>query len=142
MSAQLIAQLEGQQVAQGKKMVIAPFSESFAFVSDDSLVKRVLENMLKNGLEASAEGETVTLRFGKSAGNAWFEVHNAGCMDETVKRQVFRRYFSTKGQDRGLGTWSMKLLAEDYLGGSVGFHSTAEEGTVFTLTLPLSPAVD
>ncbi len=141
-SAQLIAQLEGQQVAQGKKMLIAPFSESFAFVSDDSLVKRVLENMLKNALEASAEGGTVTLRFGKSTGSAWFEVHNAGCMDEAVKRQVFRRYFSTKGQDRGLGTWSMKLLAEDYLGGSVGFLSTAEEGTVFTLTLPMSPAAD
>ena len=36
----------------------------------------------------------------------------------------------------------MKLLAEDYLGGSVGFLSTAEEGTVFTLTLPMSPAAD
>jgi len=141
-STQLIAQLEGQQVAQGKKAVIAPFSESFAFVSDDSLVKRILENMLKNALEASPEGGSVTLRFAKAAGNALFEVHNASWMAEAVQRQLFRRYFSTKGQDRGLGTWSMKLLAEDYLGGSVSFRSTREEGTTFTLSLPLNPRRD
>jgi len=32
----------------------------------------------------------------------------------------------------------MKLLAEDYLKGSVSFRSTPEEGTTFTLSVPLS----
>lgn len=105
-------------------------------------MKRILENMLKNGLEASTEGSTVTLRFSKSAGSAVFEVHNASFMEEAVQKQVFRRYFSTKGQDRGLGTWGMKLLAEDYLGGRVGFRSTRDQGTTFSLTLPLNPARD
>ncbi len=141
-SAQIISQLEGQQVAQGKKIALAPFSESFAFVSDSSLVKRILENMLKNALEASSEGATVTLRFGKSEGSAVFEVHNASFMEEAVQRQVFRRYFSTKGQDRGLGTWGMKLLAEDYLGGRVSFRSAGDQGTTFTLSLPLNPPRD
>ncbi len=138
-STQVIAQLEGQQISQGKKMEIAPFSESFVFVSDDSLVKRVLENMLKNALEAAHEGTVVTVRFGRSDGNALFEVHNPGCMEEAVQRQIFRRYFSTKGQDRGLGTWSMKLLGEDYLGGAVSFRSSIEEGTTFSLRIPLKP---
>jgi signal transduction histidine kinase len=142
LGTQLIAQLEGQQVAQGRSLAIAPFSESFVFVSDDSLVKRVLENMLKNALEASPKGASVTLRFGKKEGKAFFEVHNAGCMEEQVKQQVFRRYFSTKGQDRGLGTWSMKLLAEDYLKGNVSFRSSAEEGTTFVLLLPLNRRED
>ena len=147
---QLAAQVEGQQVAQGKKVQVAPFSESFSFVSDASLVKRILENMLKNALEASPEGATVLLRFRRGDGrlrkggeatasaSAVFEVHNPTCMEEHVQRQVFRRYFSTKGQDRGLGTWGMKLLAEDYLKGSVSFRSTPEEGTTFTLSVPLS----
>jgi chemotaxis protein histidine kinase CheA len=30
----------------------------------------------------------------------------------------------------------MRLLAEQYLGGSVSFTSTAEAGTIFTLALP------
>jgi len=138
----LIAQLEGQAVAQGKSMRIAPFSESFTFVSDDSLLRRVLENMLKNALEASPEGGSVTVRFGKKESKVFFEVHNHGVMGEEVQRQIFRRYFSTKGQDRGLGTWSMKLLAEDYLRGSVSFTSTAQEGTAFTLMLPLRSGED
>ncbi len=134
---QLIAQLEGQSVAQGKRMVIAPFSESFTFVSDSSLLKRILENMLKNALEASPEDGTVNVRFGRMESKVFFEVQNAGSMDEAVQKQIFHRYFSTKGQDRGLGTWSMKLLAEDYLRGSVSFTSRIQEGTAFTLVLPL-----
>ena len=139
LSSHVIAQLEGQEAAQGRRMVIAPFSELFVFVSDDSLVKRVLENILKNPLEAAPEGTAVTLRFGISAGHALFEVHNASYMEEAIQRQIFRRYFSTKGKDRGLGTWSMKLLAEDYLGGAITFRSSSEEGTTFTLRLPLNP---
>jgi signal transduction histidine kinase len=135
-STQLIAQLEGQEAALGKKIAIAPFSESFAFVSDDSLIKRILENMLKNALEASPPGATVTLGFRMADAGVRFEVHNASAMEEDVQRKVFRRFFSTKGEDRGLGTWGMKLLAEDYLGGSVSFRSTREDGTTFTLWLP------
>jgi hypothetical protein len=57
----------------------------------------------------------------------------------SVQQQVFRRYFSTKGEDRGLGTWDMRLLAKEYLGGSVSFSSTKDGGTTFTLALPLKP---
>jgi hypothetical protein len=35
-----------------------------------------------------------------------------------------------------MGTYSMLLLSEGYLGGSVGFRSTEAEGTVFFLRIP------
>jgi len=66
-------------------------------------------------------------------------VHNPTYIEPVVQKQIFRRYFSTKGKDRGLGTWGMRVLAEQYLGGSVTFTSTQEQGTTFTLTLPLKP---
>ena len=81
----------------------------------------------------------MTLRFAASAGHVFFEVRNPGYMEEVVQQQVFRPYFSTKGTDRCFSTWNMKLLAEDYLGGSVGFHSGIEGGTTFTLRTPLNP---
>ena len=140
LAAQLLEQMEGLEAANARVIRTAPFSESFSFVSDDSLVKRILGNMLKNALEASPAGSIVTIAFGKGADDkAWFKVHNAGWIEPIVQKQIFRRYFSTKGGDRGLGTWGMKLLAEDYLGGSVSFTSTREAGTTFTLTLPLKP---
>jgi signal transduction histidine kinase len=137
---QVIGQVEGLEVAQGRRVVIAPFSESFSFVSDDSLVRRVLTNMLKNALEASPEGASVTIGFGKEEeGNACFRVHNCGGMDRDVQKRIFSRYFSTRGSDRGLGTWGMRMLAQDYLHGRVSFTSHAETGTTFTFSLPLRP---
>jgi signal transduction histidine kinase len=140
LALQMMRQAEGLEIARGRSLVLAPFSERFSFVSDDSLVKRILGNMLKNALEAGPDGAAVTQAFRKTGeSEAAFSVHNPSCMDPGVQRQVFRRYFSTKGADRGLGTWGMKLLAEEYLGGCVTFNSAPAEGTTFTLSLPLKP---
>jgi len=137
---ELADQMEGLEEARGRTLRIAPFSEPFSLVSDDSLVKRVLANMVKNALEASPDGATVTIGFRQMAeGRAQFRVHNDGCMDPTVRQRVFTRYFSTKGEGRGLGTWGMRMLAEDYLGGRVEFASAPDQGTTFTLTLPVKP---
>jgi signal transduction histidine kinase len=137
---QVTRQVEGLEIAKGRTVLVAPFSEPFSLIADDALVKRILVNMLKNALEASPPGAVVTVahrRAGETA--ASFTVHNTSWMSRVIQMQVFRRYFSTKGADRGLGTWGMKLLAEDYLGGHMTFTSTPDEGTTFTLTLPLKP---
>lgn len=137
---QVTRQVEGLEIAKGRTVLVAPFSEQFSVVSDDALVKRILVNMLKNALEASPPGTAVTVHHGRAGDNAAsFTVHNGTWMSPVVQMQVFRRYFSTKGTDRGLGTWGMKLLAEDYLGGHMTFTSRPDEGTAFTLTLPLKP---
>jgi signal transduction histidine kinase len=140
LAEELISAVGGLQIAGRKRIVAAEQCCSFALVSDDALIKRILSNMLKNALEASATGQTVTLAYRSTPEKqACFEVHNPGCMEPAVQRQVFQRYFSTKGKDRGLGTWGMKLLAEEYLGGSVSFESAPQTGTTFRLLLPLKP---
>ncbi len=52
-----------------------------------------------------------------------------------VQLQLFQRSFSTKGIGRGIGTYSIKLLTENYLKGSVNFISNENEGTLFTIEL-------
>lgn len=108
------------------------------FKTDAVLVKRVLRNMVKNALEATNPGDRVTLACRKDKDQAVFSVHNPGLMDMAVQHQVFQRYFSTKGMGRGLGTYSMRLLTENYLGGAVEFSSTPEKGTTFSARLPLT----
>ena len=52
--------------------------------------------------------------------------------------RIFQRNFSTKAEaGRGIGTYSMKLLGEDVLGGEVGFTSSEKDGTVFRLLHPI-----
>ncbi len=61
-----------------------------------------------------------------------------------MARRIFQRNFSTKAEaGRGIGTFSMKLLGEEVLGGKVSFTSTENDGTVFVLSHPLyDPARD
>jgi signal transduction histidine kinase len=66
-----------------------------------------------------------------------FWVHNPGFIPKETQLQIFERSFTTKGRGRGLGTFSMKLLGEHYLGGKVGFSSDKKEGTTFWIDLPL-----
>jgi len=49
---------------------------------------------------------------------------------------LFQRSFSTKGEGRGLGTYSIKLYTERYLKGTVSFSSAEGEGTVFRVRYP------
>jgi signal transduction histidine kinase len=107
------------------------------FVTDVRLLGRVLGNMLRNALEATQPGGTVTLTCESCADRVVFSVHNAAVMPEHVQVRLFRRSFSTKGgRGRGLGTHSIKLLGEQYLRGSVTFVSREPEGTTFSISLP------
>jgi sensor histidine kinase regulating citrate/malate metabolism len=56
-------------------------------------------------------------------------------MDKAVQLQIFKRSFSTKGKGRGLGTYSIKLLTENYLDGNAGFESREDIGTIFRVSL-------
>jgi len=106
-------------------------AQSSSFSTDKVLLKRVLGNMVKNALEASNAGDAVTLNCVSDDQTVTFTVHNPGAIPKNVQLEIFKRSFSTKGGGRGLGTYSMKLLSEQYLGGKVAFKSTVEGGTTF-----------
>ncbi|MGE4301871.1 MAG: sensor histidine kinase [Victivallaceae bacterium] len=127
------------QTAENKRITIGDNTIDINFKTDPCLLKRILINMTKNALEASSAGNTVALSAFVHGGKAVFEVHNSAYMPEDVQLQVFNRSFSTKGQGRGLGTYSAKLLGEKYLRGKVYFTSTKDDGTSFFLELPLNP---
>ena len=93
--------------------------------------------MVKNGIEGSIPGERVTMGCGAEGELVAFWVQNPTYMPEKVRLQVFNRSFSTKGTNRGLGTYSMKFLTERYLGGDISFTSSEEAGTTFTARYPL-----
>ncbi|THB68999.1 MAG: GHKL domain-containing protein [Desulfovibrio sp.] len=113
-------------------------AKGLTMLTDKSLLSRVLENMLKNAVEASEPGQTVTLDCEPEDGWVRFTVHNESCMEEHVALRVFQRFFSTKGSGRGVGTYAIKMLTEDYLGGEVGFTSSPGAGTSFWVELPIS----
>lgn len=129
-------------VAEGRTIEVAA-APGLRLVSDRALVLRSLGNLLKNALEAIEEGETVRLsaEADATAERVRFTVANPGEIPAPVRRQIFRRSFSTKsGKGRGIGTWSVRLFVERFLGGEVKLESDTRDGTRFTISLPLRPA--
>lgn len=122
-------------VAEGRRLeLLEPLDVDV--VTDVSLARRVLENMVKNALEATPPGETVTLDARDLGQEVAIRVHNPGVIVEETRHQIFQRSFSTKGRDRGIGTYSMRLLGEGYLGGEVGFTTDEDHGTTFVFQIP------
>jgi nitrogen-specific signal transduction histidine kinase len=134
---QMVQTYASHPAAQGRGLRVAPDAPDIEFVSDSTLLGRVLGNMIKNALEASEPGQTVTVGCQVTGTNIQFWVHNPTLMDEKVQYQIFHRSFSTKGRGRGLGTYSMQLLSERYLQGQVSFTSSPESGTIFVGKYPL-----
>lgn len=124
-------------VAEDRSLQIAPQATAVMLETDPALLRRVLGNLLKNALEASAMGDTVTAGCDQIGQFVRFWVHNPTFMPRQVQLQIFQRSFSTKGNGRGLGTYSIKLLSERYLNGQVSFTSSRDKGTVFVAIYPL-----
>jgi signal transduction histidine kinase len=121
--------------ANNKTITIDASSVSKDIISDIRLIRRVLINLLKNALEASEENAEIKIGCSEINSKICFWVQNDAIMSEEVKNQIFQRFFSTKGPGRGLGTYSVKILVEEYLNGKVSFESNKEKGTIFKVVL-------
>ena len=122
--------------AYEKKIIVSPSSTNVQILSDYTLLMRVIINMVINALEATSENGSITIGLDDDGDFAKFWVASRRVIPDHVKVQIFKRSFSTKGIDRGLGTYSIKLLTENYLGGKVGFSSEEPDGTVFWVNIP------
>jgi signal transduction histidine kinase len=105
--------------------------------TDSTLLSRVIQNLIKNALEASPKHLPIEVSAKISSKNELvLMVKNQTVIPREIQLKIFQRSFSTKGVGRGFGTYSIKLLTEKYLNGNVSFVSEDGTGTVFTIKVP------
>lgn len=124
----------GNQAAQNIKL--SPANSYFTLHTDPVLLSRVLVNMIKNALEAPNWLPDITLGCAEKNGKVRFFVHNHAYIDEPQSKRIFQPMCSTKDDNRGLGTYSMRLIGENYLKGKVFFTTHPQHGTTFTIEIP------
>lgn len=104
--------------------------------TEENLFYAVLANLVKNAIEASEPGETVSIRMA-SDGEFFVAVHNRAPVSEALRAHFFDKYATAgKRTGTGLGTYSARLMVE-VMGGRIDMDSSEERGTTVTVALPL-----
>jgi nitrogen fixation/metabolism regulation signal transduction histidine kinase len=130
-----IGKIAYHEAGKDRNIIRDDQSVSIEIESDRSLLERVIVNLLKNALEATPVAGKVAAGVRSQENKVTFWVKNDQVMQESVRIQVFQRSFSTKGSGRGIGTYSIRLLTENYLKGKVSFVSDEMSGTVFSIEI-------
>lgn len=122
--------------AKGKRLQVEDKTEGFKFKVDSWLLQRVIGGMVMNALEASETGDEVRVKAELHHTHLTFSVWNRQCIPAEVTKRIFQQNFSTHPEPgRGMGTYFMKVIGEQSLGGKVDFTTSEEEGTIFRISL-------
>ncbi len=128
----MVVTIEGESVSSNAVFIVR---------SEEQPCYALLANLLKNAVEASPIGGTVTLNL-ETRDVHILSVHNAGIIPEAIRDVFFEKYV-TQGKTRGtgLGTYTARLIATS-LGGGIDFTTSGDSGTTLIVTLPLNPESD
>jgi len=108
--------------------------------ADRDKLKQVFINLVTNACEASSDGEAVTWTVHLPVRNqVIITVHNGGePIPANLLPKLTQPFFTTKSSGNGLGLAITKRIIEAHQG-DFTITSSAVEGTVATVTLPLIP---
>ncbi|MBT2758033.1 ATP-binding protein [Mesobacillus foraminis] len=117
--------------------------EKDSFVAADrNQLKQAIINIIKNAIEASDQGEKITISLAQKKGKSILIIKDNGLgMNEEQLKRIGTLFYTTKEKGTGLGTTVTRSIIEA-LGGSLIYRSRPESGTEVTVTLPCNDLDD
>ncbi|MGD0958044.1 MAG: ATP-binding protein [Candidatus Acidiferrales bacterium] len=108
--------------------------------ADATLLRRAIENLVLNAMDAMPAGGVLMLRTAHENGDVSLEVSDtgAGLTPEECKR-LFTPYYTTKQHGTGLGLAIVQSVVSDHFG-RISVESESGVGTSFHIYLPARPA--
>jgi signal transduction histidine kinase len=105
---------------------------------DRTRMGQVLINLVTNGIQASPEGETVTISSFAERKKVVVAVADNGCgIPPDRKGEIFSPFFTTKKDGTGLGLAIVKKIVEAHKG-QLEVQEGPRKGTTFRITLALN----
>ena len=123
-----------------KRIIFIPASTSVCVMGDKDKLKQIFINLIDNACEAVKEGETITWSVDSEVITQWvdIQIHNGGePIPPEFLSKLIRPFYTTKSSGTGLGLAIVKRLVEAH-GGKLSITSSALEGTIVSVRLPLS----
>jgi signal transduction histidine kinase len=134
-TAEVIVELMTPEArAAGVNLILEP-GPRIELAFDDEKMKQVLLNLVRNAIEVSTPGSSVTVRVESDTLWAHLRVEDTG-PGVPSGAPIFEPFFTTKEQGTGLGLAIVHRIATDH-GGNITVLSTPER-TVFSVALPIA----
>jgi two-component system, NtrC family, nitrogen regulation sensor histidine kinase NtrY len=133
---------QGQfQRENGRIEINLEFASVPSIQADPTLLRRVIENLVLNAIDAMPMGGRLTSRTQVADRYAIFEISDtgAGLTPEECER-LFTPYYTSKQHGTGLGLAIVQSVISDHHG-RITVSSRKEQGTTFRVELPL-PATE
>lgn len=107
---------------------------------DQELLRNCILNFINNAAQAMPDGGTITLGASVEPGRVRLTFADCGCgISAEDIGKIFQPYFTTKDVGIGLGLAITERIIKEH-DGEIRVESSAGQGTVFTVLLPLQPA--
>lgn len=118
--------------------VITRLSHHLARAPLDLLqIQQVLVNLVKNAMQATARGGTLTLQTGEGSDGVWITVADTGGgIPQEQLNRIFEPFYTTKKKGSGLGLMIVQRIVRAH-GGRIELESQVGRGTTFRLWFPL-----
>jgi sensor histidine kinase YesM len=103
---------------------------------DFSRMKQALLNLLINAMDASGEGDAITITTEASGASLKISVQDtgSGIRPEDVEK-IFKPFYTTKTRGSGLGLAIVDRIVKEH-GGRIEVDSAPDKGATFTMELP------
>ena len=109
--------------------------------ADSNKIRRVIDNLVKNAVEAMPDGGTLSVKVEAVEEMAILTIGDTGQgISDDIAHSMFTPFYTTKSEGTGLGLPICKQIVEAH-GGRITFESKVREGTSFTVAIPLSPRI-
>jgi signal transduction histidine kinase len=126
----------------GRIEINLEFASIPSIQADPTLLRRVIENLVLNAIDAMPQGGRLTFRTQVDNRYAIFEITDtgAGLTPEECER-LFTPYYTSKQHGTGLGLAIVQSVISDHHG-RITVSSRKEQGTTFRVELPLPEAAE
>ncbi|MBF0125031.1 MAG: hybrid sensor histidine kinase/response regulator [Magnetococcales bacterium] len=121
---------------RGSGLTVVIRGAALSVLGEEMLCYSVLANLIKNALEASPTGQTVTIALEDRGAVGRVTIHNQGAVPAQIRDRFFEKYVTAgKNSGTGLGTYSARLMVET-MGGQIWMNSAEASGTEIIIDLP------
>jgi putative PEP-CTERM system histidine kinase len=113
--------------------------DDLTVLADPARVEQILGHLIQNAIDASTEGEAITITARRRDLSVAIEVRDqgTGMSSEFIRSQLFKPFASSKPGGFGIGAYEAREMARA-MNGRLEVESSEGMGSRFTLILPLA----